>query len=48
VVVAVLARVDAAFVPDIVLVHVAGLAWAAAFTGFVLVYGPLLARVRRA
>jgi uncharacterized protein involved in response to NO len=48
VVVAVLARIAAAFVPDIVLVHVAGLAWAAAFTGFVLVYGPLLARVRRA
>ena len=48
VIVAVLARIAAAFAPQIVLLHVAALAWAAAFLGFVLVYGPLLARVRRA
>jgi uncharacterized protein involved in response to NO len=41
-------RVAAAFEPDIVLLGVAALAWVAAFAGFALVYGPLLARVRRA
>jgi uncharacterized protein involved in response to NO len=41
-------RVAAAFEPHIVLLCVAALAWVAAFAGFALVYGPLLARVRRA
>jgi len=48
VVVAVLARIAAAFVPHIALLHIAALAWVAAFLGFVLVYGPPLTRVRRA
>jgi uncharacterized protein involved in response to NO len=46
--VAALARIAAAFVPDVVLLHVAAFAWLAAFGGFVLAYGPLLVQPRRA
>jgi uncharacterized protein involved in response to NO len=46
--VAALARIVAAFVPSLVLLHVAGFSWAAAFGGFASLYGPLLAHSRRA
>jgi len=46
--VAALTRIIAAFAPSLVLLHIAGLMWAAAFGGFVVVYGPLLMRARRA
>jgi uncharacterized protein involved in response to NO len=46
--VATLARIAAAFAPDMVLLHVAAFAWVAAFGGFVLAYGALLVRARRA
>jgi uncharacterized protein involved in response to NO len=46
--IAALARIVAAFVPSLVLLHVAGFAWAAAFGGFALLYGPSLAQSRRA
>jgi uncharacterized protein involved in response to NO len=45
--VAALARIVAAFVPSLALLHLAGLAWAAAFGGFALVYGPLLTQSGR-
>jgi uncharacterized protein involved in response to NO len=45
--VAALARIIAAFVPSLVLLHLAGLAWTAAFGGFALVYGPLLTQTRQ-
>jgi uncharacterized protein involved in response to NO len=45
--VAVLVRIVAAFSPDVVLLHIAALAWVAAFGGFALIYGPLLVRARR-
>ena len=48
VLVAVLTRIVAAFSPDVVLLHIAALAWVAAFGGFAVVYGPLLVRARRA
>ncbi len=41
---AVLARLAAAFEPSILLLHVAAIAWVAAFGGFVIVFGPLLVR----
>jgi uncharacterized protein involved in response to NO len=41
-------RIIAAFAPSLVLLHLAGLAWVAAFAGFALAYGPLLVRARRA
>ena len=45
---AALLRILAAFSPDVVLLHIAALAWVAAFGGFAVVYGPLLVRARRA
>jgi uncharacterized protein involved in response to NO len=48
VLIAALARIVAAFAPSLVLLHIAGFAWAAAFGGFALLYGPLLAQPRRA
>jgi uncharacterized protein involved in response to NO len=42
--VAVLARIITAFTPSVLLLHVAGFAWIAAFAGFAVVYGPLLLR----
>jgi len=42
--VAVLARIAAAFAPSVLLLHLAGFAWVAAFAGFAAVYGPLLLR----
>jgi uncharacterized protein involved in response to NO len=49
VVLAASARVAGAPLPDwtLSLVHVAALAWVAAFGGFVILYAPLLARARR-
>ena len=46
--VAAIARVMAALMPEwtSLLVHVAGCAWIAAFGGFAVVYGPMLARPR--
>jgi len=46
--IAALARIVAAFAPSLVLLHIAGFAWVAAFGGFALLYGPLLAQPRRA
>jgi uncharacterized protein involved in response to NO len=43
---AAVARVAAAFVPDMILIQVAGAAWAAAFLGFALIYGQALTRPR--
>ena len=42
--VAVLARLAAAFEPSSLLLHVAAFAWIGAFGGFVIVFGPLLVR----
>jgi len=42
--VAVLARIAAAFAPSVLLLHLAGFAWVAAFAGFAAAYGPLLLR----
>jgi uncharacterized protein involved in response to NO len=42
--IAVLARIAAAFGGAFGLLHVAAFAWVAAFGGFVVAYGPLLAR----
>ena len=39
-------RIVAAFVPDVLLLHAAALAWVVAFGGFVVAYGPLLVRRR--
>lgn len=36
------ARILAAFHPSIILLHIAGVAWVAAFGGFAIVFGPLL------
>jgi len=44
VLIAVVARIAAAFGGAFELLHVAAFAWVAAFTGFVVAYGPLLAR----
>jgi uncharacterized protein involved in response to NO len=44
VLIATLTRIAAAFAPSVLLLHVAGFAWIAAFTGFAAVYGPLLIR----
>jgi uncharacterized protein involved in response to NO len=41
---AALVRVAGAFAPDLLLMQIAGGAWAVAFLGFVLSYGPALAR----
>ena len=41
--IAAIARITAAFSGGIILLHVAAFAWIAAFAGFVVVYGPLLA-----
>ena len=41
---AALVRVAGAFAPDLLLMQIAGGAWAVAFLGFVLAYGPALAR----
>jgi uncharacterized protein involved in response to NO len=43
---AAVARIAAAFVPEVALIHVAGAAWAAAFLGFAVVYGLALTRPR--
>lgn len=47
--VAALIRIAAALLPEWShgLMHIAGLAWFAAFGGFVVIYGPMLVRVRR-
>ena len=45
--VAALARIGAAFVPDIVFLLVAAAAWVMAFGTFAVAYGPLLLRARR-
>jgi uncharacterized protein involved in response to NO len=44
-----LTRVTAALLPAwaVSLIHVAALAWIAAFGGFALLYGPVLFRARR-
>jgi uncharacterized protein involved in response to NO len=42
--VAALARIAAAFEPSVLLLHVAGFAWVAAFAGFAVAYGPMLLR----
>jgi uncharacterized protein involved in response to NO len=49
IVIAALARVCAALEPahSVLLLTIAGVAWAAAFLGFALVYAPLLCRVRK-
>ena len=47
VVVAALARVVAPWAYTIELLHLAAFCWALAFMGFAILYGPLLARVRR-
>lgn len=39
---AVMARLAAAFEPSLLLLYIAAFAWVAAFAGFVVVYGPLL------
>jgi len=46
--VAAVVRIAAAFVPSLALLHIAAFAWAAAFGGFALFYGPPLMRQRRA
>jgi uncharacterized protein involved in response to NO len=46
--VAALARIAAAFVPDMILLHGAAAAWVLAFGGFAAAYGPLLMRARKA
>jgi uncharacterized protein involved in response to NO len=48
VIVAAIARVSASLGHTELLLHVAGLAWIAAFLGFVWLYGPMLARASRA
>jgi uncharacterized protein involved in response to NO len=45
---AALARIAAAFWPEMILLHLAAGAWVLAFGGFAAVYGPLLLRARRA
>jgi uncharacterized protein involved in response to NO len=45
--VAALARIAAAFWPDLLVLHVAAAAWVLAFGGFAVVYGQLLLRARR-
>ena len=42
--VAALARIAAAFAPSVLLLHLAGFAWVAAFAGFAAAYGPMLLR----
>ena len=41
---AALVRIAAAFVPDLLLIQIAGGAWSAAFLGFALAYGAALTR----
>jgi len=48
VIIAAIARVGASLGHTELLLHVAGLAWIAAFLGFVVLYGPMLARASRA
>jgi uncharacterized protein involved in response to NO len=48
VIVAAIARVGASLGYTELLLHIAGLAWIAAFLGFVVLYGPMLARASRA